>query len=516
MKRLLVPLCAVTGCNWVFGLEQAVPWDAQPVEVLPPGPRTTLEWAVATSDGMPIKQPGVPAVDPMLVYAAIGSEAARPEKPTILVGDDNGVMPGEYASDGSFEIPYALRESPHRIIYTLPGESAAHEVQWALTGARITVPRTTRLNAPAVPSGSGYTIAPPNNTNSYSAPSLYTSGVTTLNSDDFEQTGPAGEITFRFANAKPVAGPLGAPQASVGDWVLLTDWVSRTASQSSIDGWALASAELTAGQMTMPSPQPTWNTTETTYSTLMCPGANCMPSFNSAETAQRLATTLGGLAGTASGRMAYGVSPSTELPGFLPGVAPTYVERPLLFPFLESTVSESTMTLADPSDAVAYKRVLFSRFASTRTVNGVALTSSINTITDNFNGSVQYPAPLVVSMKLGDVMIDKTAADAAPVPASSGFTRLSFDQEAGAGVASADDFVVTLYQITGTAMAPVRYYHVIQPSVKIDGSLLAAGQTYVIGITARSGYPDADRGNYSKATYPFGSSTTFTRTFVIQ
>ena len=29
----------------------------------------------------------------------------------------------DVTDDGSFEIPYALRTAPHRIVYTLPGES---------------------------------------------------------------------------------------------------------------------------------------------------------------------------------------------------------------------------------------------------------------------------------------------------------------------------------------------------------------------------------------------------------
>ena len=36
-----------------------------------------------------------------------------------------------------------------------------------------------------------------------------------------------------------------------------------------------------------------------------------------------------------------------------------------------------------------------------------------------------------------------------------------------------------------------------------------------IGITAHTGFPRADRGDFAKAAYPFSSSTTFTRTFKI-
>jgi hypothetical protein len=52
--------------------------------------------------------------------------------------------------------------------------------------------------------------------------------------------------------------------------------------------------------------------------------------------------------------------------------------------------------------------------------------------------------------------------------------------------------------------------------VNVDGMLLTAGHQYEFGITARSGYSGAKQGDYSKAQYPFGASTTFPRTFVVQ
>jgi hypothetical protein len=111
------------------------------------------------------------------------------------------------------------------------------------------------------------------------------------------------------------------------------------------------------------------------------------------------------------------------------------------------------------------------------------------------------------------VNLSADAADDAPVPASSSLVKLTFDAESSH---KADDYVVTLYEIDGGSLAPVRVYHVLAPEVKIDGTLLVSGHTYVFGITARSGFGGADRGDYAKATYPFGVSTTFPRTFVVQ
>src|SRR5262245_35630433 len=48
----LAPLVAVTGCNWIFGLQETAVTDGGPGEA-PPGPRTKLVWAIATTDGVP-------------------------------------------------------------------------------------------------------------------------------------------------------------------------------------------------------------------------------------------------------------------------------------------------------------------------------------------------------------------------------------------------------------------------------------------------------------------------------
>jgi hypothetical protein len=105
------------------------------------------------------------------------------------------------------------------------------------------------------------------------------------------------------------------------------------------------------------------------------------------------------------------------------------------------------------------------------------------------------------------------AADDVAISVSSAMRELKFTPEPGV---EADDYVVTLYQITTGKLAPIRIYHVLEGKVAIDGTLLASGNTYVFGITSRHGLPGADRGDYRKAAYPFGVATTFPRTFVVE
>lgn len=508
MRRIaLAPLLAVAGCNWVFGLEPTVAIDA-PVPDQPVIPRTKLVWAIATVDGT-LDTDGF---DPTVEYRPIGSEPLHPQVPSIQVGDYNGLADAAYdVVTGSFETP----SGAHRIVYTLPGESVPHEVQWAVTDAILVVPRTTRADSPLPPDDSGYTISPTGLTVTLSAPIAYTSGVftaaNTIPSSDLSQ----GTVTYRYtSHARPLAGPIGAPQAGKRDWVVIAELVARTSDQTAVDGWALARCDLVANMMT-PCPADEWATTERTLSTISCPGANCLPEGNAGDTAQRLVNGLKGLGGTVSYRFAYGVSPSTEIAGFVPGAAPTFLDEPLMLPFAMSTQIDASVTLADPTPQLGLEPVVFARVGYARVVNGVTLMSAIQTITNNLADTMQYPAPLATKITLGGISLHEEQAEGVPFPASSGPVELGLEVEEKSGI-GAHDFVVTLYEIVGTALAPVRHYHTIAPNVTLDGTLLVASKTYVLGVTARSGYTGANNGDYQKAQFPFSTATTFSRTFVVQ
>ena len=505
MKRLAFLI--VAGCNEIFGLGPTIPYDA-PSDAM--AIRTNLVWGAVTTDGMG-------AIDPVLEYGGIGSETERPGVPKIFVGDEASLSEVTYsAGDGSFEIPYRLRDAPHRIVYTLPGESVPHEVQWSVAGAYLVVPRTTRLGAPTVPAGSGYNIHPQGLAGNPTVAALATSGAFTftITQSDFDLA--SGPFVYAFAaKAKTLAGPLGAPQTSHGDWVLVMDWGARTpTTQTSTTGFAIASVDLVGGSLSVPPTQPTWIKTPTrTLSNLTCP-ADCAPSYNSLGTQMRITGVLGSLVGTLTSQIMYGISPSLELPGFVPGGAPDFVDRPLMIPFLISTTQDSTLTLVDPSTMLPFERVIYSGITGTRSADGVTLSCALQVVmpAPASPSVVAYPAPFAQTVKLDGVDLSG-ASDDVSLPGSSAMHRLTWDAEAGY---SANDFVVTLYEIAAGTLSPVRIYHVLAPSVSIDGSLLAPGHTYVFGITSRHGLPAADRGDYHKAAYPFGVATTFPRTFVVQ
>jgi hypothetical protein len=506
----LAPCLAATGCNWVFGLGPTVSVDA-PLLELPPD-RTQLVWAIATTDGMP----AAPGVDPTLEYTPIGSESARPMRPTVQVGDERGLSDVAYSvDDGTFQIPFDLRDVPHRVVYTLPGESVPHEWQWSVPNGIITVPRTTRADSPAPPTNSGYKLTP-NGMPQLVGPVLVTSGAFSYSlmnpGVDAQQSGST--LSYRYSQyAKPFLGPLGTPDPAKGDWELLGEFESQAAGQrSALSGWAMASLELAANTLATPAMEPQWTTTKRTLSTLACSTtpADCLPAANATPTQQRLTAVLG--AGTMTQHLSYGVSPSTELPGFVPGVAPDYIDQPVLLAFVNSSNLDSSFTFADPSGALALERVIAMRVGSSRAVNGATLTSTIQAITNSFTGTLAFPAPLATNVMLGSTNLSG-ATDAVPLPASSGVLMLHFVPEA---TRTADDYVVTLYELTGSSLAPLRVYHVLTADVKVDANLLVSGHHYAFGITARNGLPDAVRGDYRKAQYPFASTTTFPRTFIVQ
>jgi hypothetical protein len=232
---------------------------------------------------------------------------------------------------------------------------------------------------------------------------------------------------------------------------------------------------------------------------------------------------LGALKGPFQEFMLYGMSPSTGLPGFLPGLAPDYLDRASILPFALSTSIDASITLKDPSLAVdgmgqkilAFDRVISARVSAPRTVDGVTLTTAIQAITKNFVGQMQFDAPLALGVQLGGA--DLSTADGVMFDRSSPGIPLTWSIEPSVGTPIlADDFIVTLFEVTPTGLAQVRIYQVLTNAVTIDGSLLQVGHEYVFSITARKGLGNTKQGDYRVVSYPFVEATTFPATFHIR
>jgi hypothetical protein len=486
-SALALLVVTASGCNWVFGLEKTSVYDGGvDAPDAPPSIRTKLVWGATKSNST------------QLDYAGI-----LPDSPVILVGEPLGGMPLQtvaYDADGSFAIPYTLREAPHRIVYTLPGETLVHEVQWSVSGATLVVPRTSRVGAPPVPANSGYDLTPVGATAAPTTPLLMTTGVFTYTRGGAGFTKAGANTKFNFTTAKPLVGPLGAPELGKGDKVILADWVARGGGVSSIGGYAIASVDLMTGGPSVPAMQPMWVTTATQHTPSSSSSTDPIPVVNGTALDTRLAQVS---TGVGAQEMRYGVSPSLNFPGFVDG-------QPVMLSFMEATQLQASFIITDPTSELGYDRVFAVRATRTRTVGSATLTSSIETITNQLSGMLVVGAPLSLNIKLSatDVSMDAT------YPASSQATTLKWEAESGY---SAHDYLVTLYEIpTSGALIPRRVYQVLSPTVTVDGSLLDAGHKYTFAITARNGFPNAKQGDYKTVSYPFSEATTFTGAITVQ
>lgn len=508
-----------SGCNWVFGLNQTQPWDAGgDAPDAPPAIRDELVWAAVTSDGMN---------SPTIVYAGIGSEPSRIASPSIQVGpldaSKGPLVDAPYdVATGTFEIPYTLREAPHRIVYKLPDDPMTHEVQWSITGAHLVVPRYMRMDAKAVPPGSGFSITPPGFPNG--APMIFTSGVFNVNdvSTDFTRVG--SKVTLDYAGkARPLSLPTGAIESIKGDWVLLTDWASRAGGESSVRFWALAQGiDLNMGEITSPPTEPTLMMGDRVLgSGPPCPGPNCWPTFQTGPAENRMDAALGPLIDPSTHGMGrklrYGVVPSTAVAPYMRGVAPDYVAKNNVLYFADANDLLSGITVADPSSALGLTRVVTARVSAWRTVMGVKLVSSMQQMEKEpfgLTSVVKWNAPLALEIMLGSTSL--SGADDAVIPSTTGQLVLGFTPENNQSNVSADDYEITLYELADSKITPKRIYHVIGPGARLDGNLLEKNHRYVLGITSRYGLPMADAGDYKSVTFPFATSTTMSATFVIQ
>ena len=485
MRSALALLVVTSGCNWVFGLEKTSVYDGGvDAPDAPPSIRTKLVWG-ATKSG-----------STQLDYTVIA-----PDSPAVMVGEPLGGMPLQtvaYDDDGSFAIPYTLREAPHRIVYTLPGETLVHEVQWSVSGATLVVPRTSRVTAPPVPSGSGYDLTPTG------GPTLTTPLLMTTGNFTYTRGGPGftkngANTKFTFGSARPLAGPLVAPEASKGDKVIVADWAAR-GGYSSVSGYAITSVDLMMGALSTPAMQPAWVSTATQHMPSTGNNNDPIPVVNGTAVDNRLAMVS---TGTGMQEMRYGASPSLSLPGFVDG-------QPMMLTFIEASPPQATVTVTDPTSELGYEHVVAVRATRSRMVDGATLTSSIQTMTNQLSGTIVLGAPLALNIKLSTTNV---SADAT-YQASSQATTLKWDAES---TYTAHDYLVTLYEIPSSgALIARRVYQVLTPTVTVDGSLLDAGHKYTFAITSRNGFPNAKQGDYKTVSYPFSEATTFSGAITVQ
>jgi hypothetical protein len=517
MRTIAVALLvAAPGCNWVFGLQTTKLIDAAQVDSVDAPPDAvyftfTLDHQIGTSDSS-----GPIAAS----YAAISPA------PAITVGAlGNATVGVTYQSDGTFLVPHDVVNQPWRLVYTISGDPVPSEVQWNVSGGHLTLPWPARANDTAPPTNSGYQVNPTGTAPTGSIqPMFVTSGAFT---DSAVSPGDVSgaNVGFHFdSEAHAVLGPLGTPAGAQGDWVGYLDWrlqvntVSPKTTAYWTSGVAIAAAPpLTGGSLTPAAP--TWVTTPASHSV----------SYDTIATQGRMGALVTYGASCCDFHLEYGMLASPNIAPFAPvrgsfgtnyytttPSPPPGLDQPLITAIYRydnySMTAPPTITPVEPpASIVKQPLVYYPRMTASRSVNGVPLASSFLEVTTT--SPFTFDAPLALSATLGSTSLAMTPQDAVPFTAVTGLVTLAWTDETGH---TADDYVVTLYQVT-TSLQPIRRYHVFHPSAKIDGALLESGKTYVFGITARKGFPHAQdtMPDYSTVTLPFFETTMFPMAFIV-
>ena len=536
MRRIGLALLVVSaGCNQVFGIKDT---DRLPDAALPEF-TGKMRWAAAkTVNGAPMGVDVFP----------IGNEAVDSAPLSLKIGPALGM--GELAdapydvATGTFHFGFMLAGQPWRLVYTLPGDTITHEVQWSVQTPDLIIPRMTRMGATPPPTGSGYDVIPSPAT-TFSGPFVATSGAFTAS---FAMTFAGNEVRYAFPDeAIAINGPVSAPDAT--DWVLAADWAAVSGTLQQLTGWGTATGvALTGGALT--AVNPSWITG---------PLISIRPAPGLTPAKDRIRTALKALDADDSNveyafypHMTYGLSPNLEVYGFVepPADCGTPVanaamsgvdclSRPAMIPLADDSAFDLSIRVpALDGNGIPNPPVMYARVTQTRPIHGVALTSGIQSLvrapaTPATNETIDLLSSTVSTAAL----VDQVALDSADLSGATGPTspdvevpggamprtlmfhpRLGQD---GAPMARADDFVVTLYQIQNpdTSFAKlhaVRVYHLTDYTlgVKIDGALLMPG-IYAFSITSRVGFPNAGSGDFKTVAYPLGESTAFSRQFVV-
>jgi hypothetical protein len=535
MRRIgLALLAALAGCNQVFGIKDTV----KKPDAADPEFTGMMRWAAAkTVNGVPMGVDVFP----------IGNEAIDSAPLVLQIGPALGM--GDLAdapydvSTGTFQLGFRLAGQPWRLVYKLPNDPITHEIQWSVQTPDLVIPRTTRMGAMVVPTdASGYDITPTPTAN-FAQPFVATSGAFLVGVPG-TFTGTEAKLTIK-TDATAINGPVSAPDAS--DWIFVGDTAAASATATQLTGWAVArNVSLGAGLTPV---QPTWNTGGL---------LQIKPTIAQQLCHDRLAAALGTLAADDSSmpwpyypHMTYGISPNLDVYGFVepPVDCGTPVgdasasgvdclPRPAMIPLADDSAFDLSFQ-APGLDTVGIQNppVMYARYTQTRPIHGVALTSAIQSLAQGQSPatsgeminviSTSTPTAALCDEATLDNTIDLSGArgpvsmdvDVPMVPTPRKLTfhpRLGAD---GAPLATADDFIITLYSIqnadTPTAkLHAVRVFHITDYTVGvgIDPSLLTPG-LYVFSITSRIGFPMAAKGDFKTVSYPIGASTVFTRQF---
>jgi len=493
--RSVAVLGVLAGCNQIYGLDPTKVIDAGP-----PPRHVSLTYMIATEDSNDVHL--IDSDTPVRGVMALSAS-------TLDGAQTLDLMPA-YAGSGVVEVPEVLAGRDWRLAYTIAGD-VPREVQTPPAGdLHLVVPIFGPLDKSPVPMGSGYSVTPQNfagNGGDHAIHRVFTTGVWT---QGFVVPSPTNAtLNYPFGVATSLFGPIGAPN-DPGDQVLVVDYKIDAAGCRAAIGSAQMELALTPNQLAVPSPQPQWDSSTLKATLFMDPVAALgrLTGVNAfADNPGPAHIELGFIA---SDRMpAFEAAP--QLPLVLPGpvIVPVDVCPWQPAPPVVPTIPD----FHDSALGSNFTAVLHAEATIVRDVDGLTLTSGMAVVAERsgiepmVSYAPAFAAPTIMKASLAGVDL-LGAADHVPVPDRA--TPLSLTLELTGG----DDYTeVTLHQVAGGALQPVRRYTVFGPSVDIDPTTFSAGGEYVFEIRTFTGRPGAAFGDFRIATLPQSMVTMFTRTF---
>jgi hypothetical protein len=229
-----------------------------------------------------------------------------------------------------------------------------------------------------------------------------------------------------------------------------------------------------------------------------------------------------------------GVIPSSAIANFLepqPGALDLVQLAPLSTAFSSTHVFQNPF--ADLATGPYLPTAVYTQDANYRIVGGVSLTSGFQGVALVPDGNVQ-PADVQYDVGIAhqvghDITLTPVGGDATATTFSMASSGEDFKLVLGGAAVvdltfgtdrAVDDCVTTLYLVAGATLTPVRRMLHPQPPIAtpfhIDADVFVRGETYVLGVVCRKGLPGIPVGDYSQVSYPYQTSTVYTRTFVVQ
>jgi hypothetical protein len=446
---------------------------------------------------------------------------------------------------GAFTVPYDLAQGVYRIIYT------PLEIQGKLQSAHFVVASLGRPDAMAAPSNAVLAdIAPTGGPNpQYTDLHLFSIGTFAVRIMGSAQR-IGSSTTWSTSSAQvdsiqSMSGALYAPESAKGDRIVAVD----TDATDQANGFSVGTIPDFSAGYVVPT-MADWKTVTAVGNQQMKWGyaASQMDTSGRLQAATPSTWTNDNpLSSMDVPPFVYGgVLPTTKLPNFVEAgegyvkVGANPLNRwaarghgglgmPMFLP-LTSTTNIGTLTMIhafNGSDAPAFPTAMYVRYSRSGVVEGVTLTSGIqtiapadNTTTTNVPVSVglAYTATQHITLNGLDIWNDNGAANSimnAPAEMDLVFV---VDKPA-----TTDDCISTIYQMAGSELVPVHRFIStpnnvqVNATIQVDKSIFAAGHDYVIGISCHQGLPAvATALDWSHVAYPFSESVTWTHPFNIQ